>query len=181
MPRENPLLRTGAIVMLVGALSFIGYAVVFFFSNFGKGFELGVDTLGGLTQDDLNAVNPAIVPILCRNGRPMGNEKRRASLGSDGMPCDCHIGFTAGFIASTGIAVAALAWYGVQRGEWWAWVTAVVSPVVALAVALPMHYLNLFTCNWLTHLGPIYLGTVIFVVGALIALRGLTQKRSIPD
>ncbi len=139
--------------MLVGALIFIGYAVVFFFSNFGKGFELGVDTLGGLTQDDLNAVNPAIVPYIGH----------------------LHIA-TAGFIASTGITVAALAWYGVQRGEWWAWVTAVVSPVVALAVALPMHachvenYLNLFTYNWLTHLGPIYLGTVIFVVGALIAL-----------
>ena len=154
MPRENPSLRSGSILMLIGALSFIGYAVVFFFRNyFGTGFELGVETLNGVTRAELNALNPAIVPYIGH----------------------LHIA-TAGFIAATGIAVAALAWYGVRRGEWWAWIAAVVSPVVGLAVALPMHYLNLFTYNWVTHLGPIYLGTLVFVVGALIALKGLTEK-----
>jgi hypothetical protein len=58
----------------------------------------------------------------------------------------------------------------------WAWIAAVISPVVGLAVALPMHYLNLFNYNWVTHLGPIYLATALFVVGALIALRGLVNK-----
>ena len=158
MPQENPSLRSGAIVMLVGALSFVGYAVVFFFRSFGEGFELGVETLNGATQADLNAVNSAIVPYIGH----------------------LHVA-TAGFIAATGIAVAALAWYGVRRGEWWAWVAAVVSPVVGLAVALPMHYINLFAYDWLTHLGPIYVGTLVFVVGALIALRGLMQKGSTPD
>ena len=54
----------------------------------------------------------------------------------------------AGFIAATGIAVAALSWYGVRRGEWWAWIAAVVSPVVGLAVALPYHYMGHFEFNW---------------------------------
>ncbi len=154
MAIENPTLRSGAIVMFIGALSFIGYAVVFFFRSFmGTGFELGVDTINGVTQADLNALNPAIVSYIGH----------------------LHIA-TAGFIAATGIAVAALAWYGVRRGEWWAWVTAVVAPVVGLAVALPMHYLNFFAYNHVTHLGPIYLGTLVFVVGALIGLRGLVQK-----
>lgn len=154
MPSENPSLRAGALVMLIGALSFIGYAVVFFFRNFlGTGFELGVETINGVTQADLDALNPAIVPYIGH----------------------LHIA-TAGFIAATGIAVAALAWYGVRHGEWWAWVTAVVSPVVGLAVALPMHYLNVFSYNHVTHLGPIYLGTLVFVIGALIGLKGLIQK-----
>jgi hypothetical protein len=154
MSNGNSSLRTGSIVMFIGALSFIGYAVVFFFRSFmGTGFELGVDTINGATQADLNALNPAIVPYIGH----------------------LHIA-TAGFIAATGIAVAALAWYGVRRGEWWAWVTAVVAPVVGLAVALPMHYLNVLAYNHVTHLGPIYLGTLVFVVGALIGLRGLMAK-----
>lgn len=45
----------------------------------------------------------------------------------------------AAFIAATGIVVA-LSWYGMRRGEWWAWMAAVVSPVVGLAVAVPYHY-----------------------------------------
>jgi len=154
MSTDNPSLRLGSVVMLIGALSFIGYAVVFFFRNFmGTGFELGVETINGVTQADLNALNPAIVLYIGH----------------------LHIA-TAGFIAATGIAVAALAWYGVRRGQWWAWVTAVVAPVVGLAVALPMHYLNVFAYNHVTHLGPIYLGTLVFVVGALIGLRGLMAK-----
>jgi hypothetical protein len=51
------------------------------------------------------------------------------------------------------------------------WVAAVVTQVVALAVALPYHYTGTFQLNWVTHLGPIYLATLIFVVGALISLR----------
>jgi hypothetical protein len=38
-----------------------------------------------------------------------------------------------------------------------------------------MHYMGHFNYNWMSHLGPIYLGTVIYVVGAVIALVGLTQ------
>ena len=153
---ENQSLRTGAIAMLIGALSFIGYAIVFFFRNFsGQGFELGVETINGVTRAQLNSLSPAIVPYIGH----------------------LHVA-TAGFIAATGIAVAALAWYGVRRGVWWAWTTAVVSPVVGLAVALPLHYTSGFTYEWLTHLGPIYLGTLVFVIGAVIALKGLLQQRS---
>jgi hypothetical protein len=117
------------------------------------GFELGVETLNGVTRDQLNALNPAIVHYIGH----------------------LHVA-TAGFIAGTGIAVAALSWYGVARGEMWAWVAAVVVPVVALAVALPYHYTGTFQLNWVTHLGPIYLATLIFVVGALIALRAMTRR-----
>jgi hypothetical protein len=140
--------------MLIASLAFIGYAVVFFFRNFaGGGFELGVSTLNGVTPDNLNALNPAVMHYIMH----------------------LHVA-TAGFIAATGIAVAALSWYGVRRGEWWAWIAAVVSPVVGLAVALPYHYMGMFGYDWVTHLGPIYVATFVFVVGALLALRAMTRR-----
>lgn len=154
MTTQNPGLKQGAVLMVIAALAFIGYAVVFFIRNFtSTGFELGVETLNGVTRDQLNALNPAIVHYIGH----------------------LHVA-TAGFIAGTGIAVAALSWYGVARGEMWAWVAAVVAAVVALAVALPYHYTGTFQLNWVTHLGPIYLATLIFVAGALISLRAMARR-----
>ncbi len=154
MKAQNSSLKQGAMLMLIASLAFIGYAVVFFFRNFmSSGFELGVETLNGITRDNLNTLNPAIVHYIGH----------------------LHVA-TAGFIAATGIAVAGLSWYGVRRGEWWAWITAVAAPVVGLAVALPYHYTGTFQLNWVTHLGPIYLATLVFVVGALLALRGMPRR-----
>ena len=165
-------LNNGAALMLIASLAFIGYAVLFFFRNFtGGGFELGVTTLNGVTPDNLNALNPAIMCrciILCM-----------IALNPAIMHYIMHLHIaTAGFIAATGIAVGALSWYGVRRGEWWAWIAAVASPVVGLLVALPYHYMGHFQLNWVTHLGPIYLATIVFVVGALLALRGMTTRQA---
>jgi len=56
--------------------------VVFLFRNFaGSGFELGVKTLNGVTRDNLNALNPAIMHYIGH----------------------LHVA-TAGFIAATGSA-----------------------------------------------------------------------------
>jgi len=154
MNTQNSSLKQGAMLMLIASLAFIGYAAVFLVRNFtGGGFELGVQSLNGVTRDNLNALNPAIMHYIGH----------------------LHVA-TAGFIAATGIAVAALSWGGVRRGEWWAWIAAVVSPVVGLAVALPYHYTGTFQHNWVTHLGPIYVATLVFVVGALLALRGLPRR-----
>jgi len=154
MNTRNSGLNQGAVLMLIGSLAFIGYAVVFLYRNFtGGGFELGVITLNGVTRDQLNTLNPAIMHYIGH----------------------LHVA-VAGFIAAAGIAVAALSWYGVRRGEWWAWVAAVVSPVVGLAVALPYHYTGTFELNWVTHLGPIYVATLVFVVGVLLALRAMMQR-----
>jgi hypothetical protein len=53
----------------------------------------------------------------------------------------------------------------------------VVSPVVGLAIALPMHYTGVFEHDWVSHLAPIYVGTLIFVVGALMALAGMMGRK----
>lgn len=154
MSTKESGLNQGALLMLVASLAFIGYAVVFLLRNFsGSGFELGVETLNGVTRENLNVINPAIVHYIGH----------------------LHVA-TAGFIAATGIAVAALSWYGVRRGEWWAWIAAVLSPVVGLVIAIPYHYTGTFGFNWVTHLGPIYVATAIFVVGALLAMRAMMQR-----
>jgi hypothetical protein len=84
-----------------------------------------------------------------------------------------------GFIAATGLAIAALSWFGVRRRYMWAWVAAVAAPVLALAVALPAHYPWGF--DTIGHLGLIYFTTAIFVVGALLALRELIGESEASD
>ena len=68
--------------MVLGALIFLAYAVVFFFLAFSSsGFEIGVATLNGVTTQQLNGINPAIM----------------------GYITHLHLA-TAGFIAATAIA-----------------------------------------------------------------------------
>ena len=146
--------RLGSLLMALAGVAFVGYGVVFLARTFfGTGFELGVATLNGVSRTELTAIDPAVVHYIDH----------------------LHVA-TAAFIISTGIAVAALAWYGVRSGLLWAWTTAVIAAVVGLGLALPMHYMDLFTHNWVTHLGPIYLATLVFVVGAALAFRGLRSE-----
>lgn len=141
--------RTGAALMALAGIAFVGYGVVFLVLNFvGSGFELGVSTLSGMTAADLD---PTIAYYISH----------------------LHVA-TAAFIISTGIAVAGLAWYGVRQGLAWAWATAIVSAVLGLALALPMHWTgDAFAHDWMIHLGPIYLATLLFVVGAVLSYRGV--------
>jgi hypothetical protein len=150
---KKQYLRNGAGLMVLGAAIFLAYAIVFLFRAFASsGFELGVETLNGVTPQQLDGLNPAIM----------------------GYITHLHVAI-AGFIAATAIAAGGLAWYGVSDGLWWAWIIAVIVPVVGLAVALPMHYMGHFNYDWVSHLGAIYLGTIIYVIGAVMALAGLTQ------
>ncbi|MEF8859495.1 MAG: hypothetical protein V5A38_11310 [Halolamina sp.] len=135
--------------MTIAGVAFVGYGVAFLVLNFvGSGFEIGVSQLGGMTPGDLH---PAVAYYISH----------------------LHVA-TAAFIISTGIAVASLSWFGVRQRLTWAWATAIVAAVVGLALALPMHWTgDAFAHDWLTHLGPIYLATLIFVVGAVLAYQGM--------
>lgn len=142
-------LRRGSALMALAGVGFIGYGAVFLAWNFlGSGFEIGVTQLAGAAPGDLD---PTVAHYIT------------------------HLQVaTAAFIISTGIAVTALSWYGVRERLTWAWATAVVASVVGLAIALPMHYTgDAFAHDWITHLGPIYLATIVFVIGAVLAYRGL--------
>jgi hypothetical protein len=153
--RSEKWLRTGAGLMSIGALAFVGYAVIFFVLNFTDSFlELGI----GQGQVDVGRAEiEAFSPDLYH------------------YVSHLHIAVS-GFIAATGIAVFVLSWYGVRGGLLWAWVGAVAAPVVGLAVALPAHYpWGLATIG---HLGLIYIATAVFVGGALLALKALTEAKS---
>ncbi|MUW13779.1 hypothetical protein GJ633_03210 [Halorubrum sp. CBA1125] len=141
--------RNGAVLMALAGIAFVGYGIVFLVLNFvGSGFELGVSTLAGMTAADLDPTVAYYISHL-------------------------HVA-TAAFIISTGIAVAALSWFGVRQRLTWAWATAIVSAVVGLALALPMHWTaDAFAHDWVTHLGPIYLATIVFLVGVVLSYRGL--------
>jgi uncharacterized protein YacL len=142
-------LRNGSLLMALAGVAFVGYGIVFLVMNFvGAGFELGVSTLDGMTPGELNPTVAYYISHL-------------------------HVA-TAAFIMSTGIAVTALSWYGVRQRLTWAWATSVASAVVGLALALPMHYTgDVFAHDWVTHLAPIYLTTVVFIVGVVLAYQGL--------
>jgi hypothetical protein len=150
---ESTALKWGVNLMTLGAVAFIGYAVIFFILNFTDNFlELGIGSEQVASgKDEIKAFDNDLYHYISH----------------------LHIAVS-GFIASTGLAVAALAWYGVRRRYMWAWVTAVAAPVLALAVALPAHYPWGFAT--IGHLGLIYLATAIFVVGALLALRGMRKS-----
>jgi hypothetical protein len=148
-------LRLGATLMALAGLAFIGYAVIFFVRNFTGAFlELGIGPGEvGVDRDQIKAFNPDLYHYIGH----------------------LHIAVS-GFIAATGLATAALAWYGVRRGELWAYATAVAAPVLGLAVALPAHYP--YNLDTLGHLGLIYLATAVFVAGAALALKPLLQRRA---
>jgi len=148
-------LRVGSWLMGIAAVSFIGYAVIFFVRNFTASFlELGIGPNEvNVGKDAIRDFSPSLYHYVSH----------------------LHIAVS-GFIAATGLAVLFLVAYGVRRGQLWAWVGAVAAPVLGLAVALPAHYPNHF--DTLGHLGLIYLATLIFVAGSLLALRGIvTQHR----
>lgn len=153
--RNERWLRTGSGLMSFGALAFVGYAVAFFVLNFTDSFlELGIGREQvDVGKSEIQAFSPDLYHYISH----------------------LHIAVS-GFIAATGIAVFVLSWFGVRRGLLWAWVGAVAAPVVGLAVALPAHYPWGFAT--IAHLGLVYLTTAIFVIGAVLALKALTEARN---
>ena len=145
-------LRWASGIMAVAGLGFVGYALLFFVRNFTDSFlELGIGhNEVDVGKDEIQAFSPELYDYISH----------------------LHIAVS-GFIAATGLAVAALAWFGVRRRQMWAWVTAVAAPVLGLAVALPAHYPN--DLDTAGHLGLIYADTLLFVFGALLALASLRE------
>ena len=152
-PEDSTALRAGVWLMSLGAIAFIGYAAIFFVRNFTDSFlELGIGAdQVSVGKTEIEAFSPSLYDYISH----------------------LHIAVS-GFIAATGLAVAALSWFGVRRGYMWAWIAAVAAPVLGLAVALPAHYPYGF--DTIGHLGLIYLATAIFVAGALLSLKGLREE-----
>lgn len=147
---DNPALRWGSWLIALAGVGAIGYAVIFFILNFTDQFlELGIGPEQvDVGREEIIAFSPSLFHYVGH----------------------LHLAVS-GFLAALGLAVIFLALYGIRQGHMWAWVAAVASPVLGLAVALPAHYPNGF--DTLGHLGLVYLDAVILVAGAILAYRGL--------
>lgn len=137
------------------ALSFAGLgavgAVLVVQIQGGQGaIESGVDF--GMTTAELAAVNPALPDYIA------------------------HVRMAAaGMFVALGVLGVTVSWYGVRRGQRWAWAAAVVALLVGVAVGVPMHYAGSFHVDQVRHLGPSYLALGVFAVGALLSYRGLER------
>jgi hypothetical protein len=57
-------------------------------------------------------------------------------------------------------------------------VNAAASPTTgATTAAIHAHHTGTFQLDWVAHLGPIYVATIEFVVGALLSLRSMVKRR----
>lgn len=154
--RDNTHLRWGSYLMTFAGLFTIAYGLLFLYRTyFTQGFEAGVDTLGGVTRAELAANNPEVLSYLLH----------------------LHVN-VAGAIMALGAGIAILSWYGVRRGQRWAWATAILLPVIFLVLSLPVHQTVDFHFHSLIHLGPTAIGVPILIAGAVLSYNGLNGSES---
>lgn len=139
----------GANLVLLAGVGLVGYGVMFLVRNFTGFIELGLtpQLIGG-TPEEIRAFSPHLYHYISH---------LQVAL--------------AAFIVALGIAVIALAWNGIRVGQRWALWTAFLAPVVAVGLALPLHYPYGFAT--LGHLGLIYLDATILLVGTVLAAKAL--------
>lgn len=142
-------LATGANVVALAGVGLVGYGLMFLIRNFNGFTELGLSpaAVGG-TPDQIMSFSENLYHYISH---------LQVAL--------------SGFIIAIGIAVIALALFGIRRGERWALWTAFLAPVVAVVIALPLHYPYHFAT--LGHLGLIYLDAVILLVGTVLSYRAM--------
>jgi hypothetical protein len=140
----------GANLVTLAGIGLIVYGVMFLIRDFTGFIEIGLtpEHVGG-TPDQIRAFSPHLYNYISH---------LQAAV--------------AGLMMGLGVAVMALAWYGIRTGQRWALWTAFVAPIVAVAVALPLHYV--YGLATLRHLGPIYVDIAILLVGVA---SGVTASR----
>ncbi|MCI0397988.1 MAG: hypothetical protein L0332_31935 [Chloroflexi bacterium] len=141
----------GAKVVALSGLGLIGYGILVLILNFTTFIELGLtpDHVGA-TPEQIAAFSPQLYDYIS------------------------HVQVAlAGLIIALGLAVVALAWFGIRTGQKWALWTALVAPVSALVIALPLHYG--YGLDTLGHLGPIYLNVALLIAGTALSYNALKE------
>jgi hypothetical protein len=144
-------LSLGANLVALSGIGLVGYGVMFLIRNFTGFIELGLtpEHVGG-TPAQIRSFSPDLYEYIS------------------------HLQVAvAGFIIALGVVVIALAWYGIRKGERWALLSAFLGPVIAVAVALPLHFP--YGIGTIGHLGLIYLDALILLVGTVLAYIGLAK------
>src|ERR671912_1528319 len=104
-------LNLGATLVALSGIGLVGYGIMFLVRNFTGFIELGLtpEHVGG-TPQEIRSFSPDLYEYIS------------------------HLQVAvSGFIIALGVAVIALAWYGIKKGERWALLTAFLSPVIAVA------------------------------------------------
>jgi hypothetical protein len=146
-----PSPELGAKLVALAGIGLVGYGLMFLIRNFTGFIELGLtpEHVGG-TPEQIRAFSPHLFSYIS------------------------HLQVAvAGFIIALGVAVIVLAWRGIRTGQVWALWTALLAPVIALAFALPLHYV--YGLATLGHLGLIYLDAAILLVGTVLARRAFAR------
>jgi hypothetical protein len=152
----DPRLRQGATLIAVTGFGVVGYGLTFLYSAYlGTAFELGVDSLGGVTRAELAASNPEMLQYMDH----------------------LHVGL-GGLLVALGIALVALGRYGIRRGYRWAVVTSLVIALTALVTNFLVHYRPGFGYDWAIHIAPSVLVTLLVLVGGVRAYQGLPSIES---
>ena len=147
-PVSPPTTATlGASLVTLAGFGLIGYGLIFLIRDFTGFIELGLTPahVGG-TPEQIRAFSPHLYNYISH---------LQAAV--------------AGLMIGLGVAVVALAWRGIRTGQRWALWAALLAPILAVTVALPLHYV--YGLATMGHLGPIYLDIVILLVGAVLARR----------
>ena len=145
----NASVSMGANIVALAGVGLIGYGLMFLIRNFAGFIELGLtpDHIGG-TPEQIQGFSQNLYNYISH---------LQVAL--------------SGFIIALGVAVIALAMFGIRRGESWALWTAFIAPVVAVGIALPLHFS--YHIATLGHLGLIYLDATILLVGTVVSYRAM--------
>ena len=139
----------GAKVVALAGIGLIGYGILFLVRNFTGFIELGLTPdVVGRTPEQIAAFSPQLYDYISHVQVALG-----------------------GLIIALGVAVVALAWFGIRAGQKWALWTAFLAPIIALVIGLPLHYV--YGLDTLGHLGPIYLDVLILILGTVMSYNAL--------
>lgn len=156
---DEAKIRQGVGLITVTGVGLVGYSLTFLYvAYFGREFELGVDTLGGTTRAELAASNPEVLHYIDH----------------------FHVGFGA-VLGALGITIVALAWYGIREGRRWAFNTTLVVAAIALLANFAIHYDAGFDYDFVVHIAPSLLITVLVVAGLGRAYQGLESSTMRPS
>jgi hypothetical protein len=142
----------GAKVVALAGIGLVGYGIMFLIRNFNGFIELGLTPhhVGG-TPEQIQAFSPELYNYISH----------------------LQVALSA-FIIALGVAVIALAWFGIRTGQKWAMWTAFITPVIGVAIALPLHFV--YGIGTLGHLGLIYLDAIILLVGTVMSYKALSSS-----
>lgn len=155
----SPQMRTaassaaaGANVVALAGVGLVGYGIMFLIRNFNGFIELGLTpTHVGATPEQIQAFSPDLYEYISH----------------------LQVAVSA-FIIALGVAVIALAWFGIRNRERWAMWTAFLTPVIGVAIALPLHFT--YGIGTIGHLGLIYLDAAILLVGTVMSYNALKSS-----